>query len=506
MSDNAASIKFKRTDDQRLAEVSRHVTGTPSVYGGTRVPHFEQFMDFWAMPQQHFDQMAAMISAVDPAVHLAETRAERRERTEAGRAATTVRDDAEMDAAGFTLLAGGVAVIDLVGVMTKYGGSFFAMPGGLIGLQRTLRGALAEPQVTSAVLRIDSPGGNVAGTGDLTETVRAFGQKKPIVAFIEDLGASAAYYAATGATQIMATKDSLIGSIGVFMVIDDWSAFFAREGVKRRVLKYGEHKGDGVQGTEITEKQLSDFQRTVDEIGGQFVAAVAKGRKMSTEQAAGLADGRIHIAESAKALGLIDQVGTLEEAIAAARSMVEANAQTPKRGNTGTTRNAAGGSQSLTMKEKSMSAETAPAENAATLQQLKKAIPDSTPSFRETMVLGEATLADAQEHWAEELRRQVKAQGEEIEKLKAAAAAETEKAKAAAKKPGVAPAGASTTSHTSGDSIEEWNDAVAAQMSAGKMTRDVAIREVNRRRPGLREAMLKEYNVKHERPRAAANI
>lgn len=510
-------------DKERLQIIRRHVKGEPSVYGGVRVPHHEQFMDFWAMSQNHFDLLAARIAAVDPALHLAETRAERQERIEAGRAPTTIRDDAEMDAHGFTIMEGGVAVVDLVGMMTKYGGSFSAMPGGLIGLQRTLRVAIAEPQVKGAILRIDSPGGNVAGVGDLAATVADLSKSKPILAFIEDLGASAAYYAASGATAIWATKDSLIGSIGVYMVIDDWSAFFAREGVKRRVIKYGAHKGDGVLGTEVSESQIADFQRTVDELGGQFVAAVAAGRKMSMEQAIQVSDGRIHIASSAKKLGLIDAVGSFEEALAAIHQMASAKAKTPsprpsrlsaapsvgavgaRGGSAGI--NAAGGSQGIIAKENSMGTETAPPETAASVAQLKKALPDATSEFLVECLEHDCTLAQATAEWTDHLRAISKAQATEIENLKAAAAEAEEKKKAASKKPGVQPAGATiATSYTSSDSIEAWNDAVSEQMSTRKMTRDVAIREVNRKQPGLREAMLREHNTVHGRSKAAAAI
>jgi len=404
----------------------------PSTYGGVRVPHWGQYLGLWAMPVDIFDEQAARISAIDPAQHLAETRAERATRLEAGDPARTIRDDAELDAHGYKLTEDGIAVVDLVGTMTKYGGSFAAMPGGLVGLRRTLRSAALDPKASAIVLRVDSPGGNVAGTGDLAADVRALNAIKPIVAFIEDIGASAAYYVASQAALIVATKDTLVGSIGVYMVIDDWSSFFAQAGVKRRVIKFGEHKGDGVQGTEATAAQIDDFERVVEEIGGVFVDAVAAGRGIGREAALKLADGRIHGAARALSLGLIDRIGTQEQAIAAARTMAA-----ERRVTKGPLR--AAGSQT---KETMMGTETTGTTPPATLAELKKAIPDSTADFREKMIEGGATLGDAQEFWAEELRGQLKAAREDIGLLKAAA-----------KKPGVEPV--TSTGKGSGASSEQ---------------------------------------------------
>lgn len=453
-------------------KMSREINGIPSggdaqprVYGGARVPHWEQYCGLWAMPVDLFDQQAARIAAIDPAQHLAETRAERASRIEAGDPARTLRDDAELDAHGYKLTEDGIAVVDLVGTMTKYGGSFAAMPGGLVGLRRTLRSAAIDPKVSAIVLRIDSPGGNVAGTGDLAGDVRGISALKPVVAFIEDIGASAAYYVASQADLIVATKDSLVGSIGVYMVIDDWSSFFAQAGVKRRVIKYGEHKGDGTQGTEITAAQMDDFQRVVEEIGGVFVDAVAAGRKISREAAMKLADGRIHGAAQALGLGLIDRIGTQEQALAAARSMAaERNKmRTPPR------------AAARINKETTMGTETDPLK-AATVQELKKAIPDSTADFREKMVIGEATLADAQEFWAEELRGQLKAAQDENTTLKAAA-----------KKPGTEPV--ISTGKPAGASSEQELIDQAVKAQGGSYRKGLEFLQKNLMRPRVDAGM-----------------
>jgi signal peptide peptidase SppA len=494
-------------------------------YGGVNVPHFEQYTGPWAMPLERFDEMAALVRAASPHQHVVETQAAAEKRRAEGKAAHTWRDEAEMDAHGYQVLEGGVAVVDLVGMMTKYGGSFSAMPGGTIGLQRVLRTAAADPKVSSIVLRIDSPGGNVAGSGDLAATVGQINAKKPVVAFLEDLAASAAYYVASQAGTLIATKDTLVGSIGVYMVIDDWSGFFADAKVKRHVIKAGKLKGAGVTGTEITEEQLADFQRTVNDINDVFVSAVAKGRGIEKAKALELADGRVHIAGQAKKLGLIDQVGTFEGAVSAARR----RGAEPVKGSKADTAAAHGtadiavaqdengaserrsdgatATQSDNLKETIMPNETQAASPAAgprpaSIAELKKALPDSTAEFRESWLEMGATVTEATALWADELRKQNQAQQAKITELQAAMDAHAEKAKAAAKKPGVeAPgfdAGSTGIAGGAGDARGKWDAAIAEKVKAG-VDPTSAARHVNRENPGLREAMIGAHNATHLR-------
>jgi len=469
----------------------------PRRYAGVDVPHWEQYTGWWAMPLDRFDEMAAILRSADPTQHVLETQARADRRRKEIQAAQTWREDAAGDAAGYWK-NDGVAVVDLVGVMTKYGGSFSAMPGGLVGLQRTLRQAAVDPDVRSIVLRVDSPGGNVSGTGDLAAQVGKINRQKPIVAFLEDLAASGAYYVASQARTIIATKDTLVGSIGVYMVIDDWSVFFAREQVKRHVIRAGIMKGAGLMGTEITPEQLADFQRMVDEINGVFVTAVAAGRAISAATAMEWADGRVHIASQAKTLGLIDQVGTLEEALAVARGLAAENSGPIKRKTMGTVPSADAGAQPFLKKEKTMSKEST---GPATLAELKEAFPDALAEFRESCLEMEATLADAKDLWIDALRNKVKAQDAALKE----ATAKT----AAIKPPGNAPvpSGGTTTAGTSANATAEWKDAVDEEISKGKgVSRDAAVRAVNQRRPGLRQDMLREHNTAHGRTKAAALV
>ena len=277
----------------------------PRRYAGVDVPHWEQYTGWWAIHPLRFQQFAAFCGGLNPQAHLS-----------AGRIA---RRGEEEDAAPYTV-HDGVALLEIVGPMTKYGSSFAPL-GAMLQTRRNLRAALADPKVRAAVLRIDSPGGTTTGTDDLAAEVLTANQKKPIVAYGEDLMASAAYYVASQAEEIVATKATEIGSIGVFTVVDDWSGFYAQKGIKTHVIATGKFKGAGVAGTAITEEQLNEWQRMVDGFMELFVGAIALGRRMETQKVRELGDGRMWLAAEAKRLGLIERLGSLETAMNRARAL-----------------------------------------------------------------------------------------------------------------------------------------------------------------------------------------
>lgn len=203
-------------------------------------------------------------------------------------------------------LMDGVAVIELAGVLGK-DRSWFT-DTSMRDAQRQVERAVEDPAVNAILLNIDSPGGTVAGTSDLAEAVFAARQRKPVVAYISDLGASAAYYVASQAGRIYGDTDALVGSIGVYTVVPDFSAFYSKEGIKVHVIRAGEMKGAGQPGTEVTDAQLADFQREIDQLNDTFLEAVARGRGWTRERVERLNDGRVHVGRHAVELGLLDGV------------------------------------------------------------------------------------------------------------------------------------------------------------------------------------------------------
>jgi signal peptide peptidase SppA len=236
-------------------------------------------------------------------------------------------------------LYGSVAKIPIIGQMTKGVSSF----GGTstIRTRQALRKAMQDETVRAILLSIDSPGGTVAGTPDLAgEVAMAAGAgRKPVWAHIDDLGASAAYYVAAGASRVTANANALIGSIGTVMVVQDTSKMADEMGVKVHVLATGPNKATGTPGVEVTAKQLEAEQEFVDDLGQQFVDHVNASRGTKLKMGKGAADGRVFIAAKAMGFGLIDAVqsfgqtlGELQAALAAEDADALARARVAQEG------------------------------------------------------------------------------------------------------------------------------------------------------------------------------
>lgn len=202
----------------------------------------------------------------------------------------------------------GVAIVDVQGVLAK--SRAWWADTSMSDAQRLVEQAAEDPVVAAILLRVDSPGGTVAGVSDLAEAVYAARKVKPVSAYISDLGASAAYYIASQAQRLYADSDALVGSIGVYSVVTDWSKFFAEQGIKVHVVKAGALKGAGTLGTEITDEHLADWQREVEQLNETFVEAVARGRGWSREKVSEVNDGRVHVGRYAVRAGLVDEIAS----------------------------------------------------------------------------------------------------------------------------------------------------------------------------------------------------
>lgn len=208
----------------------------------------------------------------------------------------------------------GVGVMDLAGVVTKFG--WGGMPSTRAMTDQVLSLANEPQGLQTLVLRIDSPGGEAAGTPDFASALAKLAKKIRVVSFYEDLGASAAVYFGSQATESWANASALVGSIGTRMIVYDVSEAFEKVGIKAiSITSEGgeEFKGAGALGTKITDAQIAEWKREVNGLNEQFIAAVSRGRKMSVSQVKKIADGRVHIAADAQKLGLIDRIGSFDE-------------------------------------------------------------------------------------------------------------------------------------------------------------------------------------------------
>jgi signal peptide peptidase SppA len=216
----------------------------------------------------------------------------------------------------FEVTSAGAAIIPITGLMTK-GESIFSLFGVGTNTLRTrqqIRAAVADEGVKSIMLFVDSGGGEVAGTDELAEDIRAANRVKPTFAFIEDLGASAALWVASQAGAVFTNRMGEVGSIGVFTVLVDASEMAAAEGLTVHVISTGDFKGSAL-GAPVTEAQLQDVQRMVDAINVEFKAAIKRGTGMKAAAIDKIADGRVFIGSEALGLGLVDGVRSFEGAL-----------------------------------------------------------------------------------------------------------------------------------------------------------------------------------------------
>jgi len=171
---------------------------------------------------------------------------------------------------------------------------------------------LAETKgVKAIVLDINSPGGSVGAVQEIyTRILRVKKEKKiPFVALFGDVSASGGYYLGAACDKIVAHPGTITGSIGVIFSVSNMEGLFQKVGYKSDPIKSGKHKDIGSPSRPMTLEERQILQSLIDDAYGQFVQAVADGRKMTVEQVKPLADGRIYSGNQAKELGLVDVLG-----------------------------------------------------------------------------------------------------------------------------------------------------------------------------------------------------
>lgn len=173
--------------------------------------------------------------------------------------------------------------------------------------------------VKGIVVRINSPGGAIAPSQEIYSEIRRTRQKsgKPIVASLDSVAASGGYYIAVGCDRIIANPGSITGSIGVIMQFMDMKELVAWAKLKPETITSGPMKAAGSPYKELTEAERAYLQRIVSQLHLQFVKAVAQGRtgKLNESEVARVADGRVFTGEEALSLKLIDELGSLDDAI-----------------------------------------------------------------------------------------------------------------------------------------------------------------------------------------------
>ncbi len=210
----------------------------------------------------------------------------------------------------------GVAVVPVIGSLVNRGAWLGARSGmtSYEGLTAQLRDAAADPDVSSILLDIDSPGGEATGMFSLAAMIQSIREQKPVVAVVNDVAASAAYGLASAASQIVVSPTSLAGSIGVVYLHVDESAKLEKEGVKPTLIYAGARKVDGSPYSPLSEAARSEIQSRVHGFYDRFLSLVEQGRGARFgADAARSTEARVLMGEEAVAAGMADRVASFDQ-------------------------------------------------------------------------------------------------------------------------------------------------------------------------------------------------
>jgi signal peptide peptidase SppA len=219
-------------------------------------------------------------------------------------------------------VAGDVAVIPVYGTIFPKADAFNDMSGGtsLSSLTDAIYEANNDEHVKAMVLDIDSPGGMAEGLPEFTQDLQGMGRNKPLIAVANHMAASAAYWIASQADEIISTPSATTGSIGVFAAHRDVSGMEEKRGVKTTLVSAGKYKTELSPYGPLSESGLEHVQGLVDYTYEQFVEAVAAGRHTSVDAVrSGYGEGRVLSARAALKAGLVDGIGTLNDTISRAQ-------------------------------------------------------------------------------------------------------------------------------------------------------------------------------------------
>ena len=204
-----------------------------------------------------------------------------------------------------------IAIVEVKGVISQSS-----------GVIEELQQYVDDEGVKGIILRIDSPGGGVGPAQEIYREIIKIKPKKKVVTSMGSVAASGGYYIACASDRIVANPGTITGSIGVIMQFSNLEELLKKIGVKGVVLKSGEHKDIGSPFREMTPEEKRIMQEVLDNVHQQFIQAVADGRKLDRAKVVQIADGRILTGEQAKNLGLVDEMGNLQDTIDITAKMV----------------------------------------------------------------------------------------------------------------------------------------------------------------------------------------
>ena len=194
---------------------------------------------------------------------------------------------------------------------------------GGTSLVETLRTIRQEEDVKAVVLRVNSPGGGATASEQIAREVQLLAEEKPVIASMGNYAASGGYQISTYANQIFASPGTVTGSIGVYGLLPNFQDIANENGISWDSVTTGEYADIGTISRPKTPEELAIVQRVVDQVYERFLTIVAESRNLPREQVAEIAQGRVWSGTEAQQIGLVDELGGLEDAIQAAASAAD---------------------------------------------------------------------------------------------------------------------------------------------------------------------------------------
>lgn len=260
--------------------------------------------EYWAIQSEKLEQIVAFLALQAAGDKLSA------EEIEARISRQTQRDVARRE--------GTVAVLPLRGVIANRMSLMSDISGGTSteGFGRAFDMAMADDAVKAIVLDVDTPGGVVSGTDELAAKIFAARGAKPIVAHVNSTAASAGYWIASAADEMVLNPSAEVGSIGVLGIYEDVSAALEKAGVRKTIISAGKYKAEGSPFSPMSEEAIAHRQARVDHYYDVFVRRVASNRNVSLSAVReGFGMGRTVTAAAAVSEKMADSIATLEETL-----------------------------------------------------------------------------------------------------------------------------------------------------------------------------------------------
>ena len=211
-----------------------------------------------------------------------------------------------------------IGVLPIVGTISQRMNMLMNYSGGTSTdmLGKEFDSMMANPSVSAIIFDIDSPGGSVYGLDELSKKIYDARGTKPIIAVANSMAASAAYYIASAADEVIVTPGGEIGSIGTIGVHVDTSKADEKAGLNYTIVKYGKYKGEGNSFEPLNDEAFDYLQDTVDKYSEMFVSAVARNRGATLSAVKkDYGQGRVFMAKDAVKAGLADRIATFESVV-----------------------------------------------------------------------------------------------------------------------------------------------------------------------------------------------